>query len=124
MASSLIRSVFKLRTIINSNIHCDKCIFIKSAIVNSNRSFETNATNTNSHDNIFYKKFDIQNDESLHFKEHRINALSAEKIIDNRFKFLKENIYNHVNYELLEDFPKWFKELHMQNLTHYFKEKT
>ncbi|CAG8805369.1 13789_t:CDS:2, partial [Dentiscutata erythropus] len=84
-------------------------------------SFKRNLTTTqsitkntsNSNDNTFTKS---------NIQEHCISAISAEKIID-RIKFLKENIYNRINYELLEDFPKWLKGLHMQNLAHHFEGK-
>ncbi|CAG8648865.1 16273_t:CDS:2, partial [Gigaspora margarita] len=66
----------------------------------------TESTSNSSDDNNTFTKLNAQ--------EHRISAISAEKIIDNRIKFLKNNIYNRVNYELLEG-KKWQEIINMDD---------
>ncbi|CAG8609289.1 31290_t:CDS:10 [Gigaspora margarita] len=57
-------------------------------------------------------------------KRKRCSKLEqVEKRINRRIKWYKKNLYDEVNYELLEDFPAWLRGCEMDKYAHVFEGK-
>ncbi|CAG8568942.1 15212_t:CDS:2, partial [Dentiscutata heterogama] len=120
ITTNITNAFYKSTEYMNKNVKSGIIIFNRNVTIESaaNDNKETSLTDTTPKLLNYRPRYDRDGQVLPSLPLEKVEELLYERI-----KWQKENIYDRVNYELLEDFPAWLQGCKMQHLAYLFDGK-